>query len=506
MSSESYIVNEYFIQDDETDINIGRLRITNINVKPNNGIIRLSCPKNLLKMLPPLTNNCTYINLLENRLIKIEDIPRLLEYLNVSRNRIQQINFHNFTDNLQYLNINHNFIREIPFLPDGLETFICCNNKLDKLPEVLPSRLKTLKCCHNQIRELPEILPTILKVLACKNNNLNSIPPSIMNCNLLTNLKYDNNKYIHVREDILEFIDQVVRINRMNNTNRNNNNNRFNKYVKTVYRDGQNVHDRTIEGDVLESLKKIISKTKLKLKTVKECLLEFDKIVNEEDDITFVEDDEYIYSTPYKKLEYLCSIDYKHLSLDLTYGDIFIYIWNRIRTSPNRNDIIKILVSELDEMISVCFTGRISRLVNCLNGFDDIVVVGISELAQIQGKYDLINKKLLKDYDEDSLEYNIIFKYWFTDLLEEIKIDDNKIKDWTIPFNDYIEEYLTDCKFDIEKIREGVKGVRLDYRERFLNDLDMIKTDTIKNQGNVENSVEDESNNSSLSWFKGFLF
>jgi hypothetical protein len=31
----------------------------------------------------------------------------------------------------------------------------------------------------------------------------------------------------------------------------------------------------------------------------------------------------------------------------------------------------------------VCFTGRISRLVNCLSGFDDIINIGISDSEQL---------------------------------------------------------------------------------------------------------------------------
>jgi len=378
--------------------------ITNINVSKNNSIVRLEIGKNLIKMLPLLKNICTHIDASENRLIKLDDLPKLLNYLNVSRNRIQHMNFNSLTDNLQYLNINHNFIRDIPYLPSGLKTFICCNNMLRQIPENLPPRLKILKICNNRITELPNVLPTRLKLLSCKNNNIDEIPDSIMNCNSLTNLKYDGNRRIRVSEEILEFIDEIVRRNRERNNYHANANNVFDKHVKTVYRDGQNVHDKSIDKSVLESLQKIIKETKLVKRRIVDCLEEFNKIIEEEDDIIIIEDDEYMYNTPYKKLEYLCSIDYKHIQLGLTYADIFVYVWNKIRESPYRNDIINILISELDEMLSVCFTGRVSRLVNCLNGFDDNVVISISETSQIQAKYDLINKKLLHSYDVDSLE------------------------------------------------------------------------------------------------------
>lgn len=480
MSSESFIVNNYYVRDNETKVSCNRKRITNIIVNEKNSITYLLCSKNLIKELPLLTTACTHIDLSENRLTKVDKIPGKMNHLNISRNRVQYINFYNFTNNLQYLNINHNFIREIPYLPENLTTFICCNNQLKTLPEKLPLSLKVIKCCNNRIEFLPNILPITLKVLACKNNNLKYIPDSIMRCNLLMNLKYNGNKSVKVKEEILEFIDQVIRRNRDRERVRNNCQIDTNKNIRTVYRDGQNVHTDTIEKSVLESLQKIVNDTVVIKQNINECLEEFDNIVNNTEEIIIVKDDDLIYDTPYKKLEYLCSIEYRHIQLELTFAEIFVHIWNKIRASPYCNEIVKILINELDEMLSVCFTGRVSRLVNCLNGFDDIVNINISETEQIQAKYDIIDKKLLHNFDKSSLEYNVMFKYWFTDLLREIKISDEKIEEWISPFNDFIEEYINNVNFVIDE--NILERIRADYRIKFLNYIDKYNTNIIEEE------------------------
>ena len=313
---------------------------------------------------------------------------------------------------------------------------------------------------------MPTLLPTSLQIIACKNNNLNTLPYSIIHCNELCDLKYDNNKSIRIQEEILEYIDQIFaqRINRAYEQERiRENQNCQNNLILTqsVYNNGQNVHDQTINNDVVKSINNILD-TKLILRTVKQCLQDFNSIINSDAyNFNIKEDIENIYRTPIEKLEYLCNLEYKHSVIDLTFGQLFIYVWNRIRQSSYHIDIIKILLSELDEMISVCFTGRISRLINCLNGYDNAVKIGISITAQIQAKYNLISKELNQKYDNDSIEYNIIFKYKLYDLLKEIDINEDLINVWTEPFEDNINDYLLDHKLNNNTINELKKKYKI---------------------------------------------
>jgi hypothetical protein len=45
----------------------------------------------------------------------------------------------------------------------------------------------------------------------------------------------------------------------------------------------------------------------------------------------------------------------------------------------NRDDILNILETEILDSECKCFTGRISRLINCLNGFTQLVKVEIPD-------------------------------------------------------------------------------------------------------------------------------
>jgi hypothetical protein len=64
--------------------------------------------------------------------------------------------------------------------------------------------------------------------------------------------------------------------------------------------------------------------------------------------------------------------------------------------------VINVLIENLNNLIlhdSVCkcFTGRISRLINCLNGFDELVNIKIAGNEQISQIISLTRNKLEKE-------------------------------------------------------------------------------------------------------------
>ncbi len=66
----------------------------------------------------------------------------------------------------------------------------------------------------------------------------------------------------------------------------------------------------------------------------------------------------------------------------------------------------------MNDTICKCFTGRMSRLINCLNGFDDRVNINISDSDQI-GNIIII---MLQKYSEYDVEFkkDIIYKELLT--------------------------------------------------------------------------------------------
>lgn len=443
MTSESYFSNPITIDAYISNVKYIRKRITHFNIAANNAITKFECPQNLIEELPILNNNCILINARENRIKEIERLPERLTSLNLSRNRIINFNFQTLTNSLTYLNLAHNFINYIPNLPPNLRTLILCENKLRQLPD-LPRTLQVLKVCKNYLQSLPE-LPNRLQILTCKNNFLRALPNSIHQCDRLVNLKYEKNPNLQIREETLDFIDLLFRTQRQ----REQQGQKLNP--KDIYSDGQNVHDSTIQNDVLGIIRRLMN-DKIEVRSLDNCMNEFSNIADHSNT---------------DKLKYLCSVEAKHSQIGYNFGELFVFVWNRIRKSKDKYEIIKILVNELDEMLQVCFTGRISRLINCLSGFDDNINIGISINMQIQSKYNLVKKQLsCRDCDCDSIKYNILFKYIFEDLLKEINIDDDTVKIWLEPFHDIIISYMSDSD-DVGDLGQDLLKLDDIYYERF---------------------------------------
>jgi hypothetical protein len=69
-----------------------------------------------------------------------------------------------------------------------------------------------------------------------------------------------------------------------------------------------------------------------------------------------------------------------------------------METKENKNDIYEILNQEINDAECKCLTGRISRLINVLNGQDDRVIINISDKEQIGNIIVLIRNNLGNDY------------------------------------------------------------------------------------------------------------
>ena len=73
-----------------------------------------------------------------------------------------------------------------------------------------------------------------------------------------------------------------------------------------------------------------------------------------------------------------------------------IVVLSRIGANEHKNEIKNILNSEMKDSVCKCFTGRMSRLINCLNGFDDLVTIQISDKEQIGNIIIAIRNQLIE--------------------------------------------------------------------------------------------------------------
>jgi len=69
-------------------------------------------------------------------------------------------------------------------------------------------------------------------------------------------------------------------------------------------------------------------------------------------------------------IEYSKNDDY-HSVLLITFKELLLHVWETIEINDNNNEIL--------DTECKCFTCRLSRLVNCLNGLSDLIEIKISD-------------------------------------------------------------------------------------------------------------------------------
>ncbi len=88
-----------------------------------------------------------------------------------------------------------------------------------------------------------------------------------------------------------------------------------------------------------------------------------------------------------------CNDKTVHSTLNITFEELLLNVYSLI----NNDEIFAIMNIEMNDALCKCFTGRISRLVNCLNGFDDNIKINISDNEQIGNVIILIKNKLIEE-------------------------------------------------------------------------------------------------------------
>ena len=112
-----------------------------------------------------------------------------------------------------------------------------------------------------------------------------------------------------------------------------------------------------------------------------------------------------------------------HSTLNITFGELLLNVYS---LALSNHEIFNIMNIEMNDSICKCFTGRISRLVNCLNGFNDNIKINISDNEQI-GNIIILIKNQLTEKNEYNLESHK--KLVIENLLDK-KYDMNIINEW----------------------------------------------------------------------------
>lgn len=125
-------------------------------------------------------------------------------------------------------------------------------------------------------------------------------------------------------------------------------------------------------------------------------------------------------------MEY-CDSNEIHSVLNVTYRDVAerIISWLYRQPVETWNEVIKILESEIKASNGKCFTGKLSRLVSCLDGFHPDVRISIATSDQISNRVlILVNKSKDENLSKDEI-LELVNKE-----LTDLELDEDQANEW----------------------------------------------------------------------------
>jgi hypothetical protein len=335
-----------------------------------------------------LNNTVMILNITSSNitsLIEVNNLPRL-KILHCSDNRIVDIECLNLPL-LEELYCGNNRITDIECLSlPSLQILICADNRIVNIQKINTPLLKELQCFNNQIIKIQDLDLPLLKKINCTSNYIK-----------VCSLRYTRNLLcIYYNNNPIEYIAPNLR-------------NAIRKSIQNVYSDKQNVHNHHIQESITKSIHNIIS-----IKPSINNLHSY--IINDT-----------ILSKSCKQLlfEY---IDDKtiHSTLNITFEDLLLCTLSLIEINKHSTDIKSILNDEINDSLCKCYTGRMSRLINCLNGYTDKVEITISDSEQIGYIIQSVKNELEINNDYTAEKHKELVK---NELLER-QYETNVINEW----------------------------------------------------------------------------
>jgi len=249
--------------------------------------------------------------------------------------------------------------------------------------------LITLNLYDNRVTKITDI-PNSLHKLWLENNEITELPLTLLELRNLSEFTYYDNP--------IEFIHPLIErwLRRLNKKITDNN---------KVYSDGQNIHNSSIQKSFRNSLGNLLKdKCIMSLNECKKNVIECNEL---EEQVT-------------RELLNYCDDTTEHSVYLVTFEEVFRYVISRIVRHPDPNEMFKILNEEIKDTICKCFTGRMTRLVNVLNGYYDDISIQIGSNEQISN----IILMLQKRYKGEELVSQV------RSAMEEREYDEETIEEW----------------------------------------------------------------------------
>ena len=340
---------------------------------------RLDLTFNKFTSIPPEIGHLVNLQVLYLSINQLTSIPPELRQLINLQNLA--LSFNNLTSippeigklvNLQKLSLSYNQLTSFP--PElghliNLRELYLFYNELTSIPSELGQlvNLQELDLSNNQLTSIPQELVKLvnLQVLDLSFNHLTSILPELGQLRNLQELDLHNNPIDYLPPPIQRLLNRQ-------------------KEGQKIYQDNQSIHNSGIQKSFRESVNRLLSK---------------------QPDLSLEKTLEEIVSSELSDKCKSSLVDYSSREdiqgeLNITFGELLIAVWDRIRGHENKQDIYKILSQEMSDALCMCFTGKITRLVNSLSGFVPEVEIKISDNEQISNLV-IVTKDKIIPYNSD---------------------------------------------------------------------------------------------------------
>lgn len=340
--------------------NLSRLEILNCSdniflqslehIQNLTSLINLRCVQTKIESCNYLENlvNLTHLNISENKLSSLSGIQNLinLKYLQISSNKLDSLSGIENLINLVELNCSHNIIESLAELKDctSLIKLNCSYNKIKSLNPIKNLiNLVELDCSNNLINLFngTENL-TKLRIFDCKYNPIKSLN-GLLNLTKLVKLSFDGKLIDHVPPNVMRKIKELNNIT----------NNKKRAFSKTFESDEHN-----IKKSVIQSVNNILEiKPTFTMSEIKTLIMNDDVLTEKTKQLLF----------EYMDSEYVCS------QLGVTFGELSLYVFNRIINNENFNQIKESINLALAKSNYGCFALEFCEFINCLSGYDELV-------------------------------------------------------------------------------------------------------------------------------------
>ena len=323
--------------------------------------------------------NLHCLDLSNNMITEIKNIDYMvnLRDLDLYNNMITEIKNIDTMVNLRDLDLSYNKITEIKNIDNlvNLRKLMLHNNMITEIKNIdTMVNLQNLCLYNNMITEIKNIDTMVnLQKLDLRKNNITEIPLTILNNINLILFTYDEN--IIVNPIITRFLNRHT----------------IKSRKIAVYNDNQNVHNSDITKSISQSIYAILNTPEK----------------NNELYMNDIVDDLILTSQTKESLVEYNNYNDVHSILSVTFAEVLQSVWCVIQKHKDSVEIKKILNTEMSDSLDKCFTGRLSRLINTLSGFDDRVCIKISDN---DGIGNIIIMIIAKNKDMNSTEQKEICK------------------------------------------------------------------------------------------------